>query len=205
MPGSSSSESPERFDRYGRVIPKKSKVIPNSSDRSRSHSRSHSQSSKVIDLTQSPRRRNSMRRSRSPGRRSPGRRSPGRRSRSPKSYSRGEKRSRSPLELILPVPRSQRDYDRHRDRERPNQPRRYRRNSRDRLVSMSPSPPRDKQERAINVTNQQDPELQKARVFIGNLPYDKVTKGELEDMFDKYGKLLGKFLIYIINIFFLVA
>lgn len=31
----------------------------------------------------------------------------------------------------------------------------------------------------------------KARVFIGNLPFDKVTKEELETMFSKYGKILG--------------
>lgn len=31
----------------------------------------------------------------------------------------------------------------------------------------------------------------KARVFIGNLPFDKVTKEELENMFEKYGKILG--------------
>lgn len=31
----------------------------------------------------------------------------------------------------------------------------------------------------------------KSRVFIGNLPYEKVTKEELEAMFSKYGKILG--------------
>lgn len=40
-------------------------------------------------------------------------------------------------------------------------------------------------------TNIQDLELMKARVFIGNLPFDKVTKEELENMFAKYGKILG--------------
>lgn len=35
----------------------------------------------------------------------------------------------------------------------------------------------------------------KARVFIGNLSFDKVIKEELENMFEKYGKILGMFFV----------
>lgn len=38
----------------------------------------------------------------------------------------------------------------------------------------------------------------KARVFIGNLPFDKVTKEELETMFSKYGKILG--MIFVMSV-----
>ncbi|XP_013421667.1 nuclear receptor coactivator 5-like isoform X2 [Lingula anatina] len=41
------------------------------------------------------------------------------------------------------------------------------------------------------ITNSDDPKLLYSRVFIGNLPTDKMTEGELETMFKKYGKVLG--------------
>ena len=42
-----------------------------------------------------------------------------------------------------------------------------------------------------NRTNIEDPEYLKARVFIGNLPADKVSKDELEELFKEYGAVLG--------------
>lgn len=44
-----------------------------------------------------------------------------------------------------------------------------------------------------NRTNIEDPRFLNARVFIGNLPVDKVSKAELESMFQVYGKILGRF------------
>lgn len=42
-----------------------------------------------------------------------------------------------------------------------------------------------------NRTNIEDPRFLNARVFIGNLPVDKVSKAEIETMFQVYGKILG--------------
>lgn len=39
--------------------------------------------------------------------------------------------------------------------------------------------------------NTSDPKLLESRVFIGNLPSDKVTRFELESLFAPFGKLLG--------------
>ena len=42
-------------------------------------------------------------------------------------------------------------------------------------------------------TNSDDPELLRSRVFLGNLPTDKLEREEVSDTFSKYGKILGKF------------
>jgi len=41
-------------------------------------------------------------------------------------------------------------------------------------------------------TNSNDPKLLHARVFIGNLATDKVTRADLINVFGKYGHVLGK-------------
>jgi len=43
-----------------------------------------------------------------------------------------------------------------------------------------------------NHTSSSDPKLLMSRVFIGKLPTDRVCRGDLESMFSKYGKILGK-------------
>ncbi|XP_052818810.1 nuclear receptor coactivator 5-like isoform X2 [Mya arenaria] len=40
-------------------------------------------------------------------------------------------------------------------------------------------------------TNIEDPEFLNARLFIGNLPSDRTTKQDLENLFQSYGKILG--------------
>lgn len=80
----------------------------------------------------------------------------------------------------------------------------FKRDSHDRLISVSPSssssrtptpPPRPYfpkvQRNPTNDTNINDPDLMKSRVFIGNLPIDKITKPEMEQIFSKYGNILG--------------
>ena len=42
-----------------------------------------------------------------------------------------------------------------------------------------------------NHTNSSDPKLLMSRVFIGNLPTERVSRDDLEEMFSKYGKILG--------------
>ena len=44
-------------------------------------------------------------------------------------------------------------------------------------------------------TNSDDPELLRSRVFLGNLPTDKLEREEISDTFSKYGKILGRLLI----------
>ena len=52
-----------------------------------------------------------------------------------------------------------------------------------------------------NRTDIEDPRFLNARVFIGNLPVDKVSKGEIEALFKTYGKILGKFIIPRFSVF----
>ena len=40
-------------------------------------------------------------------------------------------------------------------------------------------------------TSSNDPKMLDSRVFIGNLPSDKVTRKIVEDMFSEFGKVLG--------------
>jgi len=42
-----------------------------------------------------------------------------------------------------------------------------------------------------NVTNKNDPRSLNSRVFIGNLNTAVVTKGDIETIFAKYGKIVG--------------
>lgn len=46
-------------------------------------------------------------------------------------------------------------------------------------------------EREGRNTNSSDPKMLNARVFIGNLPSEKVTRLEIENLFSPYGKMLG--------------
>ncbi len=46
----------------------------------------------------------------------------------------------------------------------------------------------DKEGRSNNTS---DPKMLHSRVFIGNLPSEKVTRLEVEKLFSSYGKLLG--------------
>lgn len=49
-------------------------------------------------------------------------------------------------------------------------------------------------------TNIEDPEFLNARIFIGNLPSDRTTKQELENLFQAYGKILGTFFVFIYGV-----
>ena len=42
-----------------------------------------------------------------------------------------------------------------------------------------------------NVTNRADPHSVRCRVFIGNLPTDKMSRQEMEDVFSHHGKVAG--------------
>ena len=42
-----------------------------------------------------------------------------------------------------------------------------------------------------NHTSSSDPKLLTSRVFIANLPTERVSRDDLEEMFSKYGKILG--------------
>lgn len=44
---------------------------------------------------------------------------------------------------------------------------------------------------AARNTNSDDPKMLDSRVFIGNMPSDKVTRLDMEKLFEPYGKLLG--------------
>ena len=135
MRSRSRSSSPERIDKFGRVIPK---------DRKRSRSRSRSRDRHI--------RRRSRSRSRS--------RHSGVRSRSRShSHTRGHSSSHRPY------PASHK------------------------------SPERYSANEISNRTDIEDPRFLNARVFIGNLPVDKVSKVEIETLFKSYGKILGKFVL----------
>ena len=41
-------------------------------------------------------------------------------------------------------------------------------------------------------TNSDNPRLLMSRVFIGNLPTDRIQRMDVEDIFMKYGKIIGK-------------
>ena len=106
----------------------------------------------------------------------------------PKDRKRSRSRSRS------------RDRDRHRRHSRSrshHSGRRSRSRSRDHSESQRSrprSPDRYVSKDISNRTNIEDPRFLNARVFIGNLPVDKVSKTEIETMFQVYGKILGKLL-----------
>lgn len=46
-------------------------------------------------------------------------------------------------------------------------------------------------EREGRNTSSNDPKLLNSRVFIGNLPSDKITRHEVENLFSEFGKVLG--------------
>ncbi|XP_048752410.2 nuclear receptor coactivator 5-like isoform X3 [Ostrea edulis] len=116
------------------------------------------------------------------------------RSRSPRRH---RERRRSPLVIRLRRSRSRsksprRKYRSRSPRRSSSRIRRYSRSkSRSKSRSRSLSKQKEKSPGIHGSTNIQDVELMKSRVFIGNLPYEKVTKEELEAMFSKYGKILG--------------
>lgn len=41
-------------------------------------------------------------------------------------------------------------------------------------------------------TNSDDPRMLMSRIFIGNLPTDRVGRMEIEDKYKKYGKIIGE-------------
>ncbi|KAK3086625.1 hypothetical protein FSP39_021183 [Pinctada imbricata] len=120
--------------------------------------------------------------------RSPSRhRSPRRRRTPPRRYSRSRSRDRHRRSRSRSHSRSYRSHSRTSSRRRSRSSSRHRhyrpRRSRSRSRSRSP--------RITSYTNANSEDLLKSRVFIGNLPIDKITKPELETMFSKYGKILG--------------
>lgn len=153
-----------------------------SSSRSRSRSGSRSRSRSPIRLDRFGR---VMPKDRDRSR-SPRHSYPRDRRRSPIPVRRYRSRSRSPRRRYYRSSshRSSRSYRRSRSRSRgESRSRSSRSRSHSRQKERSPG--------IHGSTNIQDLELMKARVFIGNLPFDKVTKEELENMFEKYGKILG--------------
>lgn len=53
-----------------------------------------------------------------------------------------------------------------------------------------------KMSKLSNLTNSQDPQAVNSRVFVGNLNTFQCSKADVERMFQKYGRLAGKFTIY---------
>ena len=43
-------------------------------------------------------------------------------------------------------------------------------------------------------TSSNDPELMKSRVFIGHLPTDRITRGDISQIFDVYGEIEGLYI-----------
>lgn len=125
-----------------------------------------------------------------------------------KMGSRSRSRSRSPRERVdrfgrsIPSGSRSRTRTRSRSRSRSRDSRRRRSRSPRRLSSQgirsyrrrsrSTSRPRFKDHRDKTITNIEDPEFLNARIFIGNLPSDRTTKPDLENLFQCYGKILGK-------------
>ena len=130
--------------------------------------------------------------------------------------SRSRSRSRERLDRfgrVIPKDRRRsrsRSRDRHRDRDRDRERDRERDRDHERRHSRSRSHHSGRRSRSRsrgrsnhnsvpdypdigNRTNIEDPRFLNARVFIGKLPVDKVSKVELEEMFKVYGKILGKF------------
>jgi hypothetical protein len=50
-----------------------------------------------------------------------------------------------------------------------------------------------KMSKLSNQTNSQDPQAVNSRVFVGNLNTFQCSKTDVERMFQKYGRLVGKF------------
>ena len=85
-----------------------------------------------------------------------------------------------------------RRYDRQRHyRQRSSSRSRSRSRSRDR--SRSRRMTRSRSPVISTRTNSEDPKMLNARVFIGNLPTDKVTQQDIDDMYKKYGRILGNY------------
>lgn len=59
-----------------------------------------------------------------------------------------------------------------------------------------------------NQTNSQDPQAVNSRVFVGNLNTFQCSKTDVERMFQRYGRLVGEYILYSLiytiftNIFF---
>lgn len=58
--------------------------------------------------------------------------------------------------------------------------------------------PMMKMSKLSNQTNSQDPQAVNSRVFVGNLNTFQCSKTDVERMFQKYGRLAGKFTVYFI-------
>lgn len=104
-------------------------------------------------------------------------------------------RSRSPRRRSRSRSHSLRSRSRDRRRSPRRSPRGYRR-SRSRSSTRKHRSPRPKSKTPPigNRTNINDLDLMKARVFVGNVPVAAITKKELEEIFQKYGKIIGKHL-----------
>ena len=48
-------------------------------------------------------------------------------------------------------------------------------------------------------TNSSDPKAIAARLFVGNLATDKITREEVIDIFMKYGRVTGKMLVNLVT------
>lgn len=123
------------------------------------------------------------------------------------SRSRSRSRSKSPKERVDRFGRTiparsrtrtrsrtrSRSRDRHRRTRSPRRSpfRRYRGRSRSRSPRSSSRSSFSK--KVSDRTNIEDPEFLNARIFIGNLPSDRTTKQDLENLFQSYGKILGMF------------
>lgn len=55
---------------------------------------------------------------------------------------------------------------------------------------------RHREKEVTNRTNIEDPAFLNARIFIGKLPSDRCSKSDIEQLFEPYGKILGKISIH---------
>jgi RNA recognition motif-containing protein len=131
--------------------------------------------------------RRSRSRSHSPGRRS--------RERYYRDYnSKSRSRSRSPRLRDILRDRSlshDRSYLRDRYLRYSRSPERRERSREREKPSNGEEPPR-KFFSSQYLVHSKDPELMANRLFIGNLPTDRLIEKEIEDIFTQYGKVLGK-------------
>lgn len=61
-----------------------------------------------------------------------------------------------------------------------------------------------------NQTNSQDPQAVNSRVFVGNLNTFQCSKTDVERMFQRYGRLAGKYQVvilalFVIGLYFLIS
>jgi len=76
----------------------------------------------------------------------------------------------------------------------------HRSHSRSRSHSHGPSASSEKKTGPHFGTNSTDPRMIAARLFVGSLPFD-ITKDDIRGIFGKYGKIIGKCMIYLLLVF----